>query len=74
MIKNFFLKQLVKRQFKDASDGQIDKILGVIEQNPDLFNKIGKEIQAATSAGKSQSDATQVVMLKYKEELLRTLK
>ena len=74
MLKNFFIRQLIKRQFKEASDEQIDMILGVVEKNPQLFEKIGQEIKVATKAGKPQQQAAQEIMLKYKDQLLSVMK
>ncbi len=54
MIKEFLLKQVIKRQLKGVPEAEIDRILMLVEKNPDLFKKIGDEIKAKVKAGRSE--------------------
>lgn len=66
---------LVKKMLKSKMGGQnvpdeeLDKIIELVEKNPELFQKIGNEIQAKMKAGKDQMTATMEVMQAHKNEL-----
>ncbi len=68
-IKTFLMKQVIKRQFKDVPDSQVDMIMDLVNKNPELFEKIGKEIKAMTDKGRDQMAASMEVMRKYQSEL-----
>ena len=69
MIKEFFLKQAVKYGSKDLPKEQQEMLMKAVEQNPDLFNKIAKEVDALKKQGKPQMYAALDVMKKYQKEL-----
>lgn len=69
MLKNFLMKKMMKSQMKGMPADQQEKAMAMIEKNPDLFAKIGKEVQAEMKKGKDQMSATMTVMHKYKGEL-----
>jgi len=54
---------------KDLPDEQADKMIMMIEKNPELFQKIGAEVQEKMNQGKDQMAASMEVMQKYQEEL-----
>jgi hypothetical protein len=54
---------------KDVPEAEVDKILEVVEKNPELFQKIGLEVQAKMKEGKDQMTATMEVMQAHKDEL-----
>ena len=66
---NFLMKAMIKRQLKGVPDDQIEKILMIIEKNPDFFKKMGEEIQHKTKSGMSQQDAMNSFMNAHKDEL-----
>lgn len=69
-IQNFLLKQVAKQKLKDMPEAQRDQMLAMIEKNPELFKKIGEEIERRTKkGGEPQMKATMEVMKKYREEL-----
>lgn len=69
-LQNFILKQVAKRKMKDMPEAQRDALLGMVEKNPDLFKKIGEEIdRRVKKGGENQMKATMEVMKKYREEL-----
>lgn len=68
-IKDFFVKKMLERKLKDVPKDQQEQIMKVVEKNPDLFKKIGEEIEAKTKAGKPELYATMDVMKKYQSEL-----
>lgn len=69
-IQNFVLKQVAKHKLKDMPEGQRDQMIAMIEKDPELFKKIGAEIdRRVKKGGESQMKATMEVMKKYRAEL-----
>lgn len=68
-IKNFIQRKMMERQMKDLPKDQRDKMMGAIEKNPELFEKISKETQQKMKEGKGQMAASMEVMRKYQNEL-----
>ena len=50
-------------------EAQIDMFISMIEKNPDLFKKIGEEIERRKKGGESEMKASMDVMKKYRVEL-----
>jgi len=74
MIKEFLLRQAMKHQTKNMSDEQRDQIMTLVQKNPDLFQKIAKEIDTRVKkGGEDQTKASMEVMKKYREELAAVL-
>lgn len=69
MIKEFLLKQAVKRGTKNLPKDQADMLSAAVEKNPELFAKIAKEIEALKKSGKPEMYATLDVMKKYQKEM-----
>ena len=74
IFKSFFLKQALKAKMKGVPEAERDKILALMEQNPDFFKKIGEEIKKRTKAGQSEMAATMVVMREHQAELQKLMK
>ncbi|MDQ5957401.1 MAG: hypothetical protein QG614_376 [Patescibacteria group bacterium] len=73
VIKNFFLKNAAKMSTKDLPKDQQDFILNIVDKNPELFEKIAKEIKELTDKGKPEMYATFEVMQKYQKDLQSTM-
>ncbi|MBL1434394.1 hypothetical protein COB87_002420 [Candidatus Wolfebacteria bacterium] len=70
MLKNFFTKKIMQHQMKDVPKEQQDKMIEMVQKNPDLFKKIGEEInQRVKKGGEDQMKASIEVMKKYQKEL-----
>jgi hypothetical protein len=67
MFKNFLLKKMLRTQ--GVPEAQIDMFIGMMEKNPELFQKIALEIQEKTKSGVDQMTASMEIMKKYEEEL-----
>jgi len=67
--KNFMMRKLVERQLKDAPPEQRELVMTLMEKDPELLEKISKEMQAEIKAGKTQMAAAMKVMPKYQKEL-----
>ena len=61
---NFFMKTLLKSKLKGAgvADADIDKMLKIIEENPDFFKTIAEKVQAKVAGGMSQEDAVREIL------------
>lgn len=74
MFKEFLLKKMIKSQLKGVPDAEVDRIIMLVEKNPELFKKIGDEIQAKIKSGRSQQAASMEVMRAHQAELQKVLK
>jgi hypothetical protein len=72
MIKEFLLKQAVKHGAKNLPKEQAEMLEQAVVKNPELFEKIAKEIDALKKAGKPEMYAALDVMKKYQKELQAT--
>lgn len=69
MFKNFIMKKMLASQTKHLPKDQQDMILGMLEQDPKLFETIALEMQAEMKKGKGQLSAAMAVLPKYKDRL-----
>jgi len=72
-LKTFLMKKMIKSKMKGVPDEQVDKILEVIDKNPDFFKKIASEIEHETKSGKNQQAATMAVMRKYQGDIQKMM-
>jgi chromatin remodeling complex protein RSC6 len=72
-VKDFFMKKMLEKQLKDLPADQRDKMIGVISENPEFFQKIAEEIKQAQKGGKDQMAATMEVMRKHQGELQKIM-
>jgi hypothetical protein len=68
-IKNFFMKKMLSSQMKGVPEGEQEKILAMVEKNPELFQKMAEEIQEEMKKGTGQMDAAMKVAQKYQDDL-----
>lgn len=69
-MQDFLLKQAMKWKLKDMPAAQQEQIMTLVQKNPDLFKKIGEEVdRRVKKGGEDQMKATMEVMKKYREEL-----
>jgi hypothetical protein len=69
MIKEFLFRKLLKSQLKNVPEAEQQKILTLVEKNPELFKQIATEVQAKMAGGKDQMSAVMEVMQAHKAEL-----
>jgi mRNA-degrading endonuclease RelE of RelBE toxin-antitoxin system len=73
-IKDFLIKKAAERQLKDMPKEQRDMIMKLLENNPDLFVKMSKEMEhKIKKEGKDQMLAMMEVSKKYQKELREAL-
>jgi hypothetical protein len=68
-IQDFLLQQAMKWKMKDVPEAQREQILTLVKKNPDLFKKIGEEVERRVKGGEPQMKATMEVMKKYRSDL-----
>ena len=74
-LKNFLMKKMLAAKLKGVPQAEQDKIFTMIEEHPDLFQKIGTEVEEKMKReGKNQMTASMEVMNKYKDQLQGLMK
>lgn len=68
-IQNFLLSQAMKWKMKDVPEAQREQIMALVQKDPELFKKIGEEVERRVKGGEQQTKATMEVMKKYRNEL-----
>jgi len=74
MFKNFLLRQTLKAKMKGVPEAEREKMLAMMEKNPEFFKKIGEEVQKKVKAGQGEMAATMVVMREHQAELQKLMK
>lgn len=65
---------MLQAQLKNAPPEQQEMIMGLMEKNPELLEKIAKEIQAELKTnGNNQMAAAMKVLPKYQKELMASM-
>jgi len=59
----------MKWKMKDVPEGQRKQIMTLVKKDPELFKKIGEEVDRRVKGGEPQMKATLEVMKKYRAEL-----
>jgi len=60
----------MRAKMKDVPKEQQEQIMTLVQKNPELFKKIGEEIdRRVKKGGENQMKATMEVMKKYRAEL-----
>ncbi len=69
-MKTFLMKKMLASKMKGVPQEEQDKIFMMLEKNPELFQKIGLEVQnEMKSNGLDQMTATMKVTKKYEADL-----
>ena len=69
-IQDFLLNQALKWKMKDVPEEQREQIMTLVKKDPELFKKIGEEVdRRVKKGGEPQMKATMEVMKKYRVEL-----
>ncbi|HEX2792219.1 MAG TPA: hypothetical protein VHO23_00685 [Candidatus Paceibacterota bacterium] len=72
-FQEFLLKQAMKWKMKDVPKEQQEQIMALVQKDPELFKKIGEEVEKRTKNGEPQMKATMEVMKKYRSELSKLM-
>ncbi len=68
-IQSFLLNQYAKWKLKDMPEAQREQMTTLITKDPQLFKKIGEEIERRKKGGEGEVKASMEVMKKYRVEL-----
>ena len=72
-MKTFLIKKMLADKMKDVPQAEQDKLLALIEKNPDLFQKIAVEVQEEMKKGKDQMSAMMEIAKKYETDIKNLL-
>jgi len=73
-IRDFLTKIALKKQLKDVPPQQQEAIIAAVQENPEFFQNIAKEIEHKQKhENKSQLEATMEVMRKYQGEMQKLM-
>lgn len=72
-IQNFLLGQAMKWKMKDVPEAQREQILALVQKDPELFKRIGEEVDRRVKGGEPQMKATMEVMKKHREALSKLM-
>lgn len=73
MFKRFLMKKAMQAQTKGMPKDQQEAVMKAVEEHPELFEKIAKEMKAEMKKGKNQMTAAMTVMPKYQAELQKAM-
>ncbi len=68
-VQSFLLNQYAKWKLRDVPPAQREQMTALVTKNPELFKKIGEEIERRKKGGESEIKAAMEVMKKYRVEL-----
>jgi hypothetical protein len=68
-FQGFLANQYLKWKMKDVPEAQRQQLIGLVEKDPELFKRIGEEIEKRKKGGESEMKAGIEVMKKYRAEL-----
>ncbi len=60
---------MLERQLKGVPKEDQEKMISMISDNPEFFQKIAEEIKSKMDSGQDQMKATMEVMKRHQEEL-----
>jgi hypothetical protein len=72
-VKDFFVKKLIQSKLKGIPEEQQEQIIALVMENPQLFEKIGKEIQQKVKEGKGETAAAMEILRKYQGEIQKAM-
>lgn len=68
-VQGFLLNQYAKWKLKDMPEAQREQMTALVTKDPELFKKIGEEIERRKKGGEGEMKASMEVMKKYRTEL-----
>jgi hypothetical protein len=68
-FQSFLINQYAKWKLKDVPKEQREQMTEMVTKDPQLFKKIGEEIERRKKGGENEMKASLEVMKKYRTEL-----
>lgn len=72
-IKDFLMRKMMAKQMQGVPQNEQEKMIKLVQENPELFQKIAMEVQEKMKGGKDQMAATMEVVQKYQDEIKKVL-
>jgi len=73
MFKKMMMKAMMAKQLKGMPKDMQDKVIALVEKNPEFFEKMAKEIKERTDKGEDKMMASQAVAMRYQQELMKMM-
>ena len=70
---NFLAKAMLKKQLSQLPKDQADMMLRAVEEHPEIFEKMAKEIKEKVKNGVNKQNAAMSVMMAHQNELRNIL-
>ncbi|MDB5254621.1 MAG: hypothetical protein JWL80_687 [Parcubacteria group bacterium] len=67
------LKQMLKSKMKGVPEAEQQKIMALLEKNPDFFKKIGEEVEKRKKSGQDEMKATMEVMREHQSDFQKIM-
>ncbi len=74
MFQSFMLKHMLKSKMKGVPPAEQERVLAMVEKNPDFFKMIGEEVKKKMNSGKSEMEATMEVMRIHQADFQNIMK
>lgn len=68
-MKDFIIKKMIEKQMKNVTEGQKEKFMKLVTENPKLFQKMAIEIKKEMDSGKDQMEAMITIAKNHEIEL-----
>lgn len=72
-MKDFLMKKMLKSKMKGVPEAEVDRMVELVNKNPDFFKKINDEVQAEMKKGKDQMAASMLVMKRHQAEMQKIM-
>jgi len=73
MLPKMIIKAMLKKQMKGVPEADQERLLGILEKNPDFFMDMAKKVQEKVKGGMDQQQAAMEVMRESEGELKEVL-
>lgn len=67
------MKKMLQSQLKSVPQAEREKILAMVEKDPNLFMRIAEEVKENMKGGKDQLTAATEVMQRHKDDIQKLL-
>ncbi len=67
------MRKMLQTKLKDVPQAEQDKMMAIISKNPELFMKIGKEVEEKSKHGGDKMAVAMEVLKNYQEEIKKLL-
>lgn len=74
MIKDFLMRKMLASKLKGVPQAEQEKLISLIQNNPDFFTSIAQEVSEHVKSGKDQMQAMMDVMAKHQEKIKTLMK